>query len=122
MQPAKLGVAEAMPLGTFGAVAESLMHIVRWIVGAALFLALLFLSLQNSDLVTLKFYQWWSWQAPLIFVVLIAFAVGVAAGLAAGVMRTTRLKRELNRMRRAERASATPATPRDKANRPIDNA
>jgi len=66
------------------------MHIVRWVVGAALFVALLFLSLQNSDLVTLKFYQWWSWQAPLIFVVLIAFAVGVAAGLGAGVMRTTR--------------------------------
>ena len=57
------------------------MHILRWIVGAALFLALLFLSLQNSDLVTLKFYHWWSWQAPLIFVVLIAFAIGVAAGL-----------------------------------------
>ncbi len=32
------------------------MHILRWIVGAALFLALLFVSLQNSDLVTLKFY------------------------------------------------------------------
>ena len=29
---------------------------------------------------TLKFYHWWSWQAPLIFVVLIAFALGVAAG------------------------------------------
>ena len=29
----------------------ALMQIVRWIVGAALFLALLFLSLQNSDLV-----------------------------------------------------------------------
>ena len=36
---------------------DAMMHIVRWIVGAALFLALLFLSLQNSELVTLKFYQ-----------------------------------------------------------------
>src|SRR6266542_6606377 len=98
------------------------MQALRWIVGAMLFVALLFLSLQNSDLVTLKFYQWWSWQAPLIFVVLIAFAVGVAAGLAAGVMRTTRLKRELNRMRRTGRANDTPAPARDKANRPIDNA
>ena len=82
------------------------MQVVRWIVGATLFLALLFLSLQNSDLVTLKFYQWWSWQAPLVFVVLIAFALGVAAGLLAGALRASRLKRELNRLHRADKARA----------------
>ncbi len=80
------------------------MQIVRWIVGVALFLALLFLSLQNSDLVTLKFYHWWSWQAPLIFVVLIAFAIGVAAGLLAGAMRSARLSRQLSRLRREQRS------------------
>jgi uncharacterized integral membrane protein len=80
------------------------MQIVRWLFGAALFLALLFLSLQNSDLVTLRFYHWWSWQAPLIFVVLVAFAVGVAAGLLAGVVRTTRLKRQIGRLRREQRS------------------
>ena len=83
------------------------MHILRWIVGATLFVALLFLSLQNSELVTLKFYQWWSWQAPLIFVVLIAFAIGVAAGLLTGAMRSARLKRQLNRLRH-ERLQETP--------------
>jgi len=76
------------------------MRAMRWIVGVAVFLALLFLSLQNSELVTLKFYHWWSWQAPLIFVVLIAFAIGVAAGLLAGAMRSARLKRQLSRLRR----------------------
>ena len=86
------------------------MQLVRWVVGAALFFALLFLSLQNSELVTLKFYQWWSWQAPLVFVVLIAFAIGVAAGLLAGALRTSRLKRELNRLRRGAKAhDAAPA-------------
>ena len=81
------------------------MQVLRWIVGAALFLALLLLSLQNSEVVTLKFYHWWSWQAPLIFIVLVSFAVGVAAGLLAGAMRSARLKRQLNRLRR-ERAPA----------------
>lgn len=76
------------------------MQALRWIVGAALFLALLVVSLQNSELVTLKVYNWWSWQAPLIFIVLVAFAVGVAAGLLSGAMRTARLKRELSRLRR----------------------
>jgi uncharacterized integral membrane protein len=85
------------------------MRVVRWIVGATLFLALLILSLQNSEPVTLKLYHWWSWQAPLVFVVLAAFAVGVAAGLLAGAVRQTRLSRQLNRLRRdARRRDTTP--------------
>jgi len=83
------------------------MTILRWIVGAALFIALLLVSLQNDDPVTLKFYHWWSWQAPLVFVILIAFAVGVAAGLLAGAVRSARLKRQLNRLRR-ERMQGIP--------------
>ena len=79
------------------------MQVLRWVVGSIIFLALLFLSLQNSELVTLKFYHWWSWQAPLIFVVLIAFVIGAAAGLLAGAMRSARLSRQLNRLRREQR-------------------
>jgi len=86
------------------------MQLLRWIVGTVLFLALLLLSLQNSELVTLKFYHWWSWQAPLIFIVLVAFAVGVAAGLLAGAMRAARLKRQLSCLRRERRRQdAAPA-------------
>ena len=79
------------------------MQVLRWVVGSVIFLALLFLSLQNSELVTLKFYHWWSWQAPLIFVVLIAFAIGAAAGLLAGAIRSARLSRQLARLRREQR-------------------
>ena len=82
------------------------MQIVRWIVGSAVFLALLFLSLQNAEPVTLKFFQLASWQAPLVFVVFIAFAAGVASGLLAGALRASRLKRQLNRLRRDQRASS----------------
>lgn len=85
------------------------MQIVRWIVGSAVFLALLFLSLQNADPVTLRFFQLASWQAPLVFVVFVAFASGVAAGLLAGALRASRLKRQLSRLRREHRSGA----PRD---------
>ena len=81
---------------------DPVMRVLRWIVGCTLFLALLFLSLQNSELVTLRFYHWWSWQAPLIFIVLIAFAIGAAAGLLAGAIRSARLSRQLNRLRRQQ--------------------
>ena len=87
------------------------MQVLRWITGAALFLALLLLSLQNSELVTLKFYHWWSWQAPLIFIVLVSFADGVAAGLLAGAMRSARLKRQLNRLRRERPPAAVEPAP-----------
>jgi putative membrane protein len=87
------------------------MQALRWIVGAILFIALLFLALQNSDPVRLKFYGWWSWEAPLIFVLLIVFAAGVAAGLLAGAMRAARLKRQLTRLRReVHRRDAGPVT------------
>ena len=87
----------------------------RWIVGGVLFLALLFLSLQNSEPATLRFYHWFSWEAPLIFLLLAAFAVGVAAGLLAGLGRTARLKRQLAKLRRelkqAGMASQPPSSP-----------
>jgi uncharacterized integral membrane protein len=83
---------------------EKPMSVLRWVLGALLFVALLFLALQNTEPVTLKFYQWWSWQSPLIFMLLIAFAIGVAAGLLAGALRSARLKRQLNRLRRDQRA------------------
>ena len=85
------------------------MQIVRWIIAASVFLALLFLSLQNAETVTLKFFQIASWQAPLVFVVFVAFAAGVAAGLLAGAMRAARLKRQLSRLRRDQRRGDRPA-------------
>ena len=75
------------------------MAFVRWTVGVIVFVSLLFLSLQNAELVTVRFYHWFSWQAPLIFLLLIAFAMGIVAGLLAGLFRTARLKRQLSRMR-----------------------
>ena len=85
------------------------MTFLRWVVGVTLFLALLFLSLQNAELVTVRFYHWFSWEAPLIFLLLIAFALGVGAGLLAGLMRYVRVKRQLGRLRRDHRRAAAPA-------------
>jgi len=96
------------------------MAFVRWIVVAVVFVALLYLSLQNSEKTTLRFFNLAQWEAPLVVIVFIAFACGVAAGLLAGAMRATRLKRQVNRLRREQRSGAgarssasadTPASP-----------
>jgi len=76
------------------------MALARWVVGFVILILLLFLSLQNAEIVTVRFYNWFSWQAPLIFLLLVAFAIGVLAGLLAGFVRTTRLKRQLSKLRR----------------------
>ena len=91
------------------------MSFLRWTVGIAVFAALLLLSLQNSDLVTIRFYQWFSWQAPLIILLLIAFAFGVVAGLLAGLFRVARLKRKLRRLR-----SEQPPDPATRPRHPVD--
>jgi uncharacterized integral membrane protein len=87
------------------------MQTLRWIVAAAVFVALLFLSLENSDPATLKFFSFATWSAPLVVIVFIAFASGAAVGLLAGALRTARLKRELQRMRRETRAAERPVLP-----------
>ena len=79
------------------------MQIIRWIVGVTIFLALLWLSIQNTDTATLRIFNLVTFQAPLIFLVLIVFACGVAAGLLAGVVKVARLKRQLTRLRREQR-------------------
>jgi len=76
------------------------MQIVRWIVGIIVFAALLFLSLQNAEQVRLRFFSVASVEAPLIFIVLVAFSLGVTAGLLAGAVKIARLKRQLGRLRR----------------------
>jgi lipopolysaccharide assembly protein A len=80
------------------------MSVLRWIVISLIFIALLFISLQNADPVTVRVFTFYSWQAPLVFVVLIAFAAGVALGLLSAAIKVARLKRQMNRLRREHRA------------------
>ena len=84
------------------------MALVRWIVFGAIFRVLVLVALQNADVVTVRFFDLWSWEAPLIFVVLVAFALGVGFGLLAGAVKVARLSRQLTRARR-EPAARRPA-------------
>ena len=95
--------------------------VLRWLLGAALFVALLFLSLDNADVVTLRLFRAATWQAPLAFVVLCTFVVGVAVGLAAGALRNARLKRQLRRMRREGTRDLPPPAPHGAVPQPVSS-
>jgi putative membrane protein len=78
------------------------MSVLRFLVIAIAFIALLFISLQNADPVTLRFFTLYAWQLPLVFVILIAFSIGVALGLLTSTIKVVRLKRQLARLRREQ--------------------
>jgi uncharacterized integral membrane protein len=66
----------------------------------ALFVVVLTFALRNTDAVTVRYFLGWEWQSPLIFVLLIAFCAGIALGVAAGLPRIFRQRREIAALRR----------------------
>ncbi len=76
------------------------MRYVGWILKFVVFVVLLALAMQNSDIVTLKLFLGYTWQAPLILLLLIFFGVGTAFGLTAGFFYYLKLRRELTGLKK----------------------
>ncbi len=77
------------------------------IVGLALFLAALGFAVKNSEPVTLHYYLGMVWQAPLVVVLFVVFAMGAVAGVAASFSYLYRQRREILSLKR-ELRSRTP--------------
>ena len=73
------------------------------IIGLALFLAALGFAVKNSQLVTLHYYLGVMWQAPLVAVLFVAFAIGAAVGVAASFSFLYRQRREILTLKRESR-------------------
>ena len=86
------------------------MKYLGWVLKFALFVLVLTFAIRNTDLVTVRFYFGGEWQAPLIFVMLVAFCAGVAVGLAAGMMQLIRQRREIAALRRAPGSDGSSAS------------
>ena len=71
------------------------MRYVLWTLKLALFLVVLAFAVKNTDPVTVRYFLGGEWNAPLVFVLLVAFCVGVAAGLGAGLTLVFRQRREI---------------------------
>lgn len=70
------------------------------IVKLLLFLLALTFAVKNTDVVTVRYYLGVQWQAPLIFVILVVFCVGVVAGVFASLAHIVRLRRDISRLRK----------------------
>ena len=68
-------------------------------------------ALKNIDPVAVRFYLGNEWEAPLAFVLLIAFVLGAAAGVLASLGLVFRKRREIVALRKQVR-TLTPEEPR----------
>ena len=83
------------------------MRYLGWLLKGALFILLLGFAVRNSDVVTLRYYLGYEWQAPLVLVILVFFVVGAAVGVAACMGYLFRQRRELVAFRKNEQARKT---------------
>ncbi len=82
------------------------MKYLAWLLKAAVFFTLFAFALNNQDRVAVHFFFGQQWQAPLILVVLVAFASGLALGVMFMVPRWWRSRQAA---RKKDLATATPA-------------
>jgi len=71
------------------------MQTITWLLRVFLFLVLFLFALKNYEVVPLKFYFDLEWRAPLVLLLLIFFAGGMALGVLACLPRLFRQRREL---------------------------
>jgi len=87
------------------------MRYIAWILRVLLFLVLFLFALKNYEVVPLKFYFDFEWRAPLVLLLLIFFAGGMALGVLACLPRLFRQRRELSAALAAAKKRPAPAVP-----------
>ena len=77
-----------------------------WILRLAIVLVLVWFAVKNSQQIEVNGLPGQVWQAPLVFVLLVAFVGGVVIGLLAWIPTVVRQRREIGRLRRAATQAA----------------
>jgi lipopolysaccharide assembly protein A len=81
-----------------------------WLLKAAIFFTLFAFALNNQHVATVHFFFGTQWSAPLVLVVLTAFAAGVAVGALGMVPRWLKQRAAARRREVAAEAASSPAS------------
>ncbi|WP_087745366.1 MULTISPECIES: LapA family protein [unclassified Acidovorax] len=87
------------------------MKYLLWLLKAAIFFTLFAFALNNQQDATVHFFFGTQWRAPLVLVVLTAFAAGLAVGVLGMVPRWWKHRRAARRADVSAKLSPTPAAP-----------
>ena len=85
------------------------MRYLTWALRILLFVLLFGFALKNTAPATVRFYLGAQWDAPMALVLLVCFAAGAAAGVAACLSHAYRQRREILELRRGLRARPSAA-------------
>ena len=77
------------------------MRYLSWFVKLALVILLSGFALKNAQMVTLRYYFDYQWEAPLVLLLLVFLIIGVAMGLLASLGTVFRQRREITQLKRA---------------------
>jgi uncharacterized integral membrane protein len=83
--------------------------LIKWAFKAGIFFTLFAFALNNQGDVTLHFFFGYQWDAPMVLVVLSAFALGLVIGVLGMVPRWWRHRRDAARARLAVEAASAAA-------------
>jgi uncharacterized integral membrane protein len=83
------------------------MRTVVWILRLLVFVVILGFAVKNTDTVLVHFFLDTQWEAPLVFVMLVVFVIGAAAGIAASFGYLIRQRRELLQLRKQLRSQSS---------------
>lgn len=87
------------------------MKYIAWLLRAAIFFALFAFALNNQQDASVHFFFGAQWRAPMVLVVLAAFALGVAVGALGMVPRWWKQRRVAKRAHQVPAAGSAAATP-----------
>ncbi len=87
------------------------MRILVWLFRAAVFFTLFVFALNNQHEASVHWFIGQEWRAPMVFIVLAAFAIGVAFGIVAMVPSWWRHRRSARREAARAPGTSTIATP-----------
>jgi lipopolysaccharide assembly protein A len=86
-----------------------------WTLRLLIVAVLVWFAVKNADPVTIKGLPDQAWQAPLVFVLLVAFVGGVVIGLLAWLPTVVRQKREVSRLKKSLAQAQIPPAARPAA-------
>jgi uncharacterized integral membrane protein len=86
-----------------------------WVLRLLIVLVLIWFAVKNAQPVIVNGLPEQSWQAPLVFVMFVAFVAGMVIGLLAWIPTVVRQRRELQRLRRLEEQRTVMPMPPDTA-------
>jgi uncharacterized integral membrane protein len=92
---------------------KNLIWLLKWVLRAAIFFTLFAFALNNQQDAAVHFFFGTQWRAPMVLLILSAFAAGLAVGVLGMVPRWWKHRMAAKKVQPLPAAAAAPASPKE---------